>query len=125
MSYKLIWSILLITLALSLSAAPVSEMDSRLAAVNFLNGRGVGLTVASGIANLQRNDNFRIFALESTDGATVPGFIAISGDDNLPPVMAYSIHRNFEMVPENKLLQMLRYDIELRSAYYEENPDAA
>ena len=53
------------------------------------------------------------------------GYIVVSADSDLPPVIAYSFTDNFwsDICEENILLQMLRADIELRLESIENLPD--
>ena len=79
-------------------------------------------SVGSSIESYGSNENiilFYVFDLQPQ------GYIVVSADSNLPPVIAYSFTDNFQsdVSKNNILLQMLKADIELRLENVEKLPE--
>ena len=79
-------------------------------------------SVGSSIESCGSNENiilFYVFDLQPQ------GYIVVSADSNLPPVIAYSFTDNFQsdVSKNNILLQMLKADIELRLENVEKLPE--
>lgn len=101
---------------------------------------GKKLLFHSAIFNLETRHPDELFALKSdsifpindnTNGRTIAhvlqleptGFVVLSNDDRINPVLAYSKESQFwtEDVPQNTMLQMIRADLTIRFKALEEN----
>ncbi|MCD4650557.1 MAG: C10 family peptidase [Candidatus Cloacimonetes bacterium] len=109
--------ILFVLLSQAIMAIPVSQEQARDIANQFILEGSRSEAVASTI-DLQ---GIYMFNLEAC------GFIAVSGDDQLPPILSYS-YRNMliqEADEYNPFVEIMREDIRRRLEYYNENPSAA
>ena len=116
---KLSLSTLILLGILYLSAIPQSIRDITTVAENYLNYKNIHSNYHLDFT-MQTGDNSAeifVFNLEPT------GFIAISGDNDLTPVLSYSTKNslNEENQDENYLLMMLKGDVKLRMEYYSQN----
>ncbi len=105
--------IMLLCLNLLLFAAPVEEAVSRDVAESFLQIRGVDKHIMDQetIGN-RAAPNAYVYQLDE------PGFIIVSADNQLPPVLAYSFKHGFINDPENPLVSMINADIANRMAWF-------
>ncbi|MCF7794474.1 MAG: C10 family peptidase [Candidatus Cloacimonetes bacterium] len=112
----------LLLLSIILTAIPQSMEDARTAADSFLMQRGKNVLLEDAYSISERGENiYYVFNLEPD------GFVAVSADDDLVPIIAYSFHQTLENedLEENYLHQMLKTDLNMRSEYYRQNPDDA
>ena len=92
-------------------AAPVSESEAMGQAQAFLAGRGKGfssLTMAPARRGMERNAPYYAFNVEN-DG----GFVVVSGDDNLDPILGYADQGGIDL---NNLPDGLQYMLDCYAA---------
>ncbi|MBN2379799.1 C10 family peptidase [candidate division WOR-3 bacterium] len=98
--------------ALKVASSQMHVMSSRLAQTNCLSGEFAIPSDASKPLYDEAGDEILayVFDFESQ------GFVVVTADDDLVPVIAYSEHGSFpwEEHPENILLNMLRQDLSVR-----------
>ena len=103
-------------LALSLAtlfavAAPVSESEAMGQAQAFLAGRGKGfssLTMAPALRGMERNAPYYAFNVGRGDG-----FVVVSGDDHLEPILGYADQGDIDL---NNLPDGLQYMLDCYAA---------
>jgi len=85
-------------------------------------GKTDDFSVGSSIELFRSNENIILFYVFNLQPQ---GYIVVSADSNLPPVIAYSFTDNFQsdVSKDNILLQMLKADIELRLENVEKLPE--
>jgi len=85
-------------------------------------GKTDDFSVGSIIESYGSNENIILFYVFNLQPQ---GYIVVSADSNLPPVIAYSFTDNFQsdVSKDNILLQMLKVDIELRLENVEKLPE--
>jgi hypothetical protein len=119
---KLSLTLLLILLAAALIAAPVTPAQARQAAQAFLDNRQLDHQIAD-VRSISDRGAVNAYIME----LNAPGFIAVSGDDLLPPVLAYSLRESFDFSSESILSKMIQRDTKLRLTWLAQNnaaPDA-
>ena len=97
-------------------AIPQNIAAARTAASNFVSHKNLPVIFDDeySIQN-NRQDVVHVFNFEPA------GFVAISADNDVNPILAYSINNKLEEADgeENLLIKMLKYDIPLRMDYYQ------
>jgi Peptidase C10 family/Spi protease inhibitor/FlgD Ig-like domain len=114
--------VLMIVIALPVFANPQSLETARSAAENFVNILDDEFQLNASYSVQQRGVNeYFVFNLSPV------GFVVVSADNDVTPVIAYSFKQSLEneFLEENMLHQMLSTDLEMRRNYYSENPVAA
>lgn len=100
----------------NVSAAPTTGIQAREAAAGWLrlNNRPLGVNMAGPVKDIQT------FPDQSGDSAyhvvylEPRGFVIVSGDDQLEPVVAFSEDGVYDPSPDNPLGALIQYDFEAR-----------
>ena len=119
---KVILSLLIFSMIIAIYAVPQTEQTAREVTENFLLQRNGEHSVDFSYTINDRGENLLyIFNLQPE------GFVAVSADSDLPPVIAYSFNQILlnEERDENLLHVMLRNDLNLRKSYFQDNPTEA
>lgn len=119
---KNIFLIVILLMSVILIAVPQSIENARLVADTFLMQRGKNVLMEDAYSISERGENvYFVFNLEPD------GFVTISADDQLEPIIAYSFRQRLEneFLAENYLHQMLKTDLNMRLAYSRQNPVSA
>ncbi len=115
-------AVLAFLLAPQAGAAPVDSATAQAAASRFL-ARAHATALVARVSDLRDGNELRarVFSL------TPRGYVAVSGDDLLPPVVAYSFESDYPAgAPDgNPLAQMLTADLRNRLAAMRTDPAAA
>ena len=118
--YKLIC--LMVILVLSLQAKPQSLQSALTIAGNFLEARQQDGQIIENYTIADQSGNLvYIFNLEPA------GFVAISADNNVYPVIAYSYKKALKEADhaDNVFFTLLKWDVRERLAYYKDKPNEA
>ncbi|MFC1898318.1 C10 family peptidase [Candidatus Cloacimonadota bacterium] len=119
---KTFFLILIMIISLSIFAVPQTEEAARTIAQNYIDIMNDDFQLSTSYVVQDRGENeYFVFNL-------IPdGFVAVSADNDVTPVVAYSFKQSLEneFLNENMLHQMLSTDLEMRRNYYAENPGAA
>lgn len=118
----IICSILIILFTFQISAKPISENSAEKVAQNFLIYREKSNKyLISEISIIKTNtENLFYFAALQPQG-----FVAISANSDIFPILAYSFRNNLELEEKNLIYFMLKKDVALRLDYFKENRTAA
>jgi len=95
---------------------------ARTAATNFLSHKSNGLRIADSFSvTNERVDVVHIFNIQPD------GFVAVSADNDVYPILAYSFNNRLEEADgeNNLLLKMLKNDIPMRMEYFETDRNSA
>ena len=123
MNKKIICFVLVAFFAFQLSAKPISESTAEQVAKNFLSYKDKSDEYLISETSIIKNSNKKLFYFMELHPA---GFIAISTDSDIFPIIAYSFRNMLITEDENLIYFMLKEDAALRLDYYKENKiDAA
>ena len=96
-----------------MQADPISSDNvERVAKTHIALKNKVSEYSISEISNIEEENNHTILCYVAD--LTPKGFIAISSDNNITPIIAYSFRNNFVKDEENLLYYMLKKDMEFR-----------
>jgi Peptidase C10 family/Spi protease inhibitor/Secretion system C-terminal sorting domain len=116
---KVFFCITIISFIAAINAVPQSLGTAREVTENFLLQRNSEFSIDYSYTVEERGENLLyVFNLLPA------GFIAVSGENDLTPILAYSFNQNLENEArdENLLHVMLRDDLTLRKEYFQANP---
>ena len=117
---KFFLMMLLLINSLMMFAVPQNENTARLVAENFIRSRSKQFQIMESYQiNSEEKNIAYIYNLKPD------GFVAISADNDIFPVIAYSFHNCLweEDKEENLVYQMIAADIEKRLKFYQNNKD--
>jgi hypothetical protein len=115
---KLALTLALMVIVIALTAAPVGLSQVRETANQFISQRSPGNSVTEMVTLTGQRGEADAYILQLSR----PGYIIMAADDQLPPVLAYSFRSAYDVEDTRPLIDMLTRDVELRMAWYAQNP---
>ena len=112
---KIFFSILLMLLLIGLTAKPLSDQQLNSAVNNFVTSQSKSFTISENITiSTSRENAIVVYNLKPE------GFVVLSTDDIMQPVLAYSFTNSLELKTrsENPLFEIFSEDTDLRMEYY-------
>lgn len=109
--------LVLLVLSLTLFSLPVTPETAREAAENFLSYKQTRSAIDT-VVPVERSGKTLLYVYQLDE----PGFVAVAGDDNVAPVLAYSFRNHLTPDPDNLIFTMMQQDVRNRLAWVAENP---
>lgn len=111
---RAIWTVLLMAFVVGLVAAPVSMDRAQQVAGEFLSYKHLDRAV-NNVTALQDRGVLSAYVVQVNNG-----YVVVTPDDRMAPVLAYSVHNGFDFASDNPLREMIREDISLRTQWLDE-----
>ena len=108
---RTVWAVILLSMVWGLGiASPITQDIAREKCIQFMAARDRAmLRVTDEIVITGENENLGyVYQLSPS------GYVAISGDTDIFPIIAYSFENDFPISPMNPLIDMLRADLRSR-----------
>jgi len=104
-------AVFLMAFAIQVQARPVDRERAHQMALNFMNANGLRSAQLNDVTTAAGFSNIYVFTAED-------GFVLMSADDCMPPILAYSLNGafDFENMPDNKRAWIEEYSQIIQSA---------